>query len=383
MTLLIELSPPAASSRTVTLTLRLPTHRVLPLLLLMALGLYGCLRLLTPAPSTRTTLVVQESESNQHASLSVTHPPVGVLQVHSTDADPLAAAAAPSPALQRLARAVGLKELDDAVVDDEGEGAGNGMLVSSLRPSRVPLSLAVDHSADFMFSSPASSSAMMMQQQSQSQSSSHSSLAHCPPCPRLSATDEINTSSSDALLLDLARARSRHAAAAAGETEESLGEVPTEAPASPPPPPSEPHSSATISETVLLDSANPHPHDSTGSLFRIRGRGDDTSSRPGSARADDEYVLCSFTRVCAQNDRLLFVHHDPAQLQRWKEEWSRLCWKVPHWQQPPLCQCFHPYFQPDFLTPDQLAATELDGPQAQVFLPQHYWSVHKWSAYAA
>jgi hypothetical protein len=134
-----------------------------------------------------------------------------------------------------------------------------------------------------------------------------------------------------------------------------------------------PVSRAIIHSESLLGS-NPHPIDSSGTLYKVLGRGKDS-------RQGDEYVLCSFTRVCAQNDRLLFVHHDQAQVDRWKEEWNNKCWKVPQWQQPSICACFHGNFRPDFLTTEQVEATEKDG--AQIYTKQHYWSVHKWYAYFA
>jgi len=89
----------------------------------------------------------------------------------------------------------------------------------------------------------------------------------------------------------------------------------------------EPVSHAMVQAEALLGE-NPIPIDSSGTLFRIQGRGAD--SRPG-----DEYVLCSFTRVCAQNDRLLFVHHDPEQVARWKRSGRRSAGRCPSGSSPP------------------------------------------------
>jgi len=174
----------------------------------------------------------------------------------------------------------------------------------------------------------------------------------CPPCPAATTTD----TAFEGKMASLSRA---DAAAVTDDDDDVMQAFP-----------SLEGTSATVrSENLFGDT--PDPSNSSGTLFRIQGRGADS-------RIGDEYVLCSFTRVCAQNDRLLFVHHDPEQAARWKAEWREKCWKVPQWQQPPICACFHSKFLPDFLTPDQMAAVEFDAPEAQVFKPGHFWSMHKW-----
>ena len=139
----------------------------------------------------------------------------------------------------------------------------------------------------------------------------------------------------------------------------------------PAPSPLQPQSQATFTTTNLLsDPTGPQSDalDSTGTLFAISGRG-------ASGRRGDQYKLCSFTRVCAQHGRLLFAAHDAAHAAQWSAEWEEKCWKVPQWEQPAMCSCFHRKFLPAFLTPEQMAVAEkTEG----VYRPQHYWSMHKW-----
>lgn len=111
-----------------------------------------------------------------------------------------------------------------------------------------------------------------------------------------------------------------------------------------------------------------NPSDTVGTVHHIQGRG-------STSRRGDTYKLCSFTNVCASNDKLFFAHHDQGQVAKWKEEWNEKCWKVAHWLQPPICNCFHPGFLPDFLTPDQLALDRTLTHQSEF---THTWGVHKW-----